>query len=163
VELPGDLAAKRYKSSARLKPLCSRIRSAWPQTIVFGHSGASLGDGRKTGLFETEIAKGFWPPASPAENTAPGRPLCPRFYAGSADHPHADPCPAGIRRPAWLDDHIAGETNRLGCLPARKVGATAGGGTPAGDASTEKIRDVTPAPPNPKLSELRTRCAERWQ
>lgn len=38
------------------------IPSAWPETIVFGHIGASLEKGRKTGLPPSQIAKGFWPP-----------------------------------------------------------------------------------------------------
>src|SRR2546430_7555153 len=50
-----------------------------------------------------------WPPPSPGANTVPGRPLRPCFYPGSADHPHADPCPAGIRDSPRLDDRPAGQ------------------------------------------------------
>ena len=43
--------------------------SVWPERIVCGHSGAPLGNGRKTGFPKTEIAKGFWPPPSLGPNS----------------------------------------------------------------------------------------------
>ena len=33
---------------------------AWLETIVFGHSGAALENGQKTGLPKTGTAEGFW-------------------------------------------------------------------------------------------------------
>jgi hypothetical protein len=35
------------------------MNPAWPETIVFGHTGAALEKGRKTGFPQSEIAKGF--------------------------------------------------------------------------------------------------------
>src|SRR6516162_9700529 len=109
------------------------IPSIWPKTILFGQLGASLKNGRKTGFPKGEIARGFWPAPSPGQNAAPGGPLRPRVYPRSADHPDADPCPTGIRRPPGLEDRLAGERNRLGCFPAGATGATAGGRAPPGD------------------------------
>jgi len=34
----------------------------WPKTIDFGQEEASLGNGQKTAISQTEIAGGFWPP-----------------------------------------------------------------------------------------------------
>ena len=89
--------------------------------------------GEKRASRQDEIAKGFWPPPSPGQNTVPGRPLRPRFYPGSADHPDADPCPAGIRHSPRLDDRPAGQRNRLGRFSAGAARATAGSGTSPGD------------------------------
>src|SRR5271157_2590324 len=105
----------------------------WPKTILFGQAGAAVENGRKTGVPHGEIAEGFWPPPSPRPNTVPGRPLRPRFYPGSADHPDADPCPAGIRHSPRLDDRSTGERNRLGRCPAGEAGASAGGRAPPRD------------------------------
>src|ERR1019366_9992934 len=107
--------------------------SVWPKTILFGHSGATLENGRKTAFGKGEIAKGFWPPLETGPNEAPSGSLRPRFYPGSADHPAADPCPAGIRHPAGLEDRAAGQRNRLGRFPAGETGATAGGRGPPRD------------------------------
>jgi len=37
------------------------IVSLWPETPVFGHTGAALENGRKTGLPQDKITRGFWP------------------------------------------------------------------------------------------------------
>jgi hypothetical protein len=46
----------------------------WQETTVFGHSGAVLENGRKTGLEQDETAKGFWPPPFVADGNSPGLP-----------------------------------------------------------------------------------------
>jgi len=78
----------------------------WPKTIDFGQSGAAVENGRKTEFSKAEIAKGYWPPLSSGQNTVASGPLRSRFYPRPADHPHADPFPAGIRHaplvlPRW--------------------------------------------------------------
>src|SRR5271157_3302588 len=110
LELSCDAATiGRYNLRFRLAPAKSRMLPTWPQTILCGQAGAAVENGRKTEFSKAEIAEGFWPPPSPGQNTIPGRPLRPRFYPGSADHPDADPCPAGIRHAPRLDDHPAGQ------------------------------------------------------
>src|ERR1035438_740192 len=118
-----------YNLGFRLAPAKSRMLPTWPKTIVCGHAGAAVENGRKTGLPTTEIAKGFWPPLETGPNEASGRPLRPRFYPGSTDHPDADPCPAGICHSPRLDDRPAGQRNRVGGFSAGAARATAGSGT----------------------------------
>ena len=85
---------------------------ASPKTIVFGHRGATLENGRKTRLFKAEIAKGFWLPLSQGPNTVSSGPLHPGLYSGPADHPLADSRLAGIRHPSGLEDRLPGQRNR---------------------------------------------------
>ena len=51
------------------------IQSPWPQTIVCGHTGAAVENGRKTGFGKGGIVEGFWPPPSPGKNSVSGGPL----------------------------------------------------------------------------------------
>src|ERR1035441_410604 len=52
----------------------------------------------------------------------PRRPLRPRFYERSTDHPAADPRPAGIRRPAGLDYRLAGLRRLVAAPPNGNCG-----------------------------------------
>src|SRR5207244_4078844 len=92
----------------------------------------ALEKGRKTGIGQSEITKGFWPPLGTDQNPVSGRPVCPRFHPRPADHSLADSSPSRICHPAGLDDRFASEGNRLGCYPAGATGDVAGGGAPPG-------------------------------
>src|SRR6202521_6284322 len=118
---PGDRASR------------SMMNPAWPERIVFGHVGASLENGRKTGLSPSKIAEGFWPPLRAKPNCAARRSLRPRVHPRPADHFVADERDAGIRHSPRLEDCSAGQRNWLGQFPAREARETAGGRTAPGD------------------------------
>src|SRR5271165_6878050 len=77
-----------------------------------GHAWATLRNGRQTAFPEPRIGRRFWPGTETGENVA-GWPVRPRFYQRSADTSNAKPRPAGVCRPARLDDCTASPRGEL--------------------------------------------------
>src|ERR1039458_6584772 len=104
---------------------------AWPERIDYGRQDPHLQNEPKTCDFEIQIRQGFWPPLRTGQNSVSGGPLRSRFYPRPADHSLADSRDAGIRYPPGLEDHFAGQRNRLGGFSAGEAGGKMVGGRAA--------------------------------
>jgi hypothetical protein len=56
------------------------MNPAWPERIDCGHVRTSQENGRKTDLWQSRIASGFWPAAKTGKGVS-GWLLCPRVHA----------------------------------------------------------------------------------
>ena len=68
------------------------MNPAWPETIDSGHTQERLEDGRKTGLYQSRFAAGFWPGGWPEENSAPCWPCTLASLPRRADSAILEPC-----------------------------------------------------------------------